>query len=78
MTTGGTELEFTDGTRARVDVVPGLHLVIRFKNGYRAAISYVGSKVRRRLSLQNTNNVALGRLSVQPCSFRGATTVELL
>ena len=39
MVTGWTQFEFADGTRARVDVVPGLHVVIQFKNGYGAAIS---------------------------------------
>ena len=39
MITGWTQFEFADGTRARVDVVPGLHVVIQFKNGYGAAIS---------------------------------------
>jgi hypothetical protein len=39
MITGWTQFEFTDGTRARVDVVPGLHVVIQFKNGYGAVIS---------------------------------------
>ena len=39
MITGWTEFEFADGTRARVDVVPGLHVVIQFKNGYGALIS---------------------------------------
>ena len=37
--TGWTQFEFADGTRACVDVVPGLHVVIQFKNGYGAAIS---------------------------------------
>ena len=37
--TGWTQYEFTDGTRARVDVVPGLHVVIQFPNGYGAVVS---------------------------------------
>ena len=37
--TGWTQYEFADGTRARVDVTPGLHVVIQFKNGYGADIS---------------------------------------
>ena len=37
--TGWTQYEFADGTRARVDVIPGLHVVIQFKNGYGADIS---------------------------------------
>ena len=39
MITGWTEFEFADGTRARVDVVPGLQVVVQFKNGYGAVIS---------------------------------------
>lgn len=39
MITGWTEFEFADGTRARVDVVPGLHVVIQFKSGYGVDIS---------------------------------------
>ena len=42
--TGWTEYEFADGTRARVDDTLALHVVIRFKNGYGAAISQLDPK----------------------------------
>jgi hypothetical protein len=41
MITGWTEFEFADGTRARLDEVPGLHVVIQFNNGYGADISQI-------------------------------------
>jgi hypothetical protein len=39
MITGWTEFEFADGTRARVDTVPGLQVVIQFRNGYGAVVT---------------------------------------